>query len=193
MHIIDNFLPANEFDRMHRAVLSEEFPWFYSETVSILPEENHVVDPMAIETDGLHHIIYDREANVESFTYKWLDVFMTRLEDELGYTREHLIRARLSQKTPRVGFTSENYNIPHVDYPRPHDVLIFYLNDSDGDTWFFNQRFTVLDRPVLFTTEQRVSPKANRLLAFNGLRYHTASNPINTNRRVILNINLEPL
>jgi hypothetical protein len=76
--------------------------------------------------------------------------------------------------------------------------MIYYLNDSDGDTRIFDQEFEAttnnfgIGHHDTFTTKHQITPKANRLLWFNGFRYHTASNPINSNRRVILNINLLP-
>jgi hypothetical protein len=120
------------------------------------------------------------------------------MEKELGFTQNHLIRVRMSIKFQKQGFTSNNYNIPHVDYCYPHETLILYLNDSDGDTRIFNEWSTYTGKgtaigPESFTTQTRVTPKANRLIWFNGLQYHTASNPIEETKRAIININLEPL
>jgi len=42
-----------------------------------------------------------------------------------------------------------------------------------------------------FTVKQTVTPKANRLVMFDGMQYHTAGVPVNTERRVILNINIK--
>lgn len=198
IHIIDNFLPDLEFLKLQESVMSVNFPWFYNEHVSLAPEDNEILDPLAVETDGFHHIFYDKPYNTTSFTYEYLDNFITRLKDILGFTEDKIIRFRASLKSPRIGFTEQNYNLPHVDYFFPHETLIYYLNDSDGDTRIFDQQFeqTGADAGIghheIFTTKHRVTPKANRLLWINGFRYHTASNPINTKRRVILNINLLP-
>ena len=67
--------------------------------------------------------------------------------------------------------------------------VIYYLNKSDGDTWMFNETFKSLPEPDEFTVKDRITPKPNRLLVFNGLDYHTASNPINSTTRFIININ----
>lgn len=196
MKIIDDFLPNDEFKKISDAVLSEKFPWFYIENVSLDPKDNVIQDPLAMETAGLNHVVYDRNWNVKSFTYQLFGGFIKKLED-LGFKEEQIIRFRLSMKTPKVGFTSENYNLPHVDYFVPHETLVFYLNDSDGDTRMFDQWFTPTPGSLgigfdTFTTQSRVPPKANRLLWFNGLQYHTAANPIDHSRRVILNVNLDP-
>ena len=199
LRIIDNFLDPEDFKQLSDFVLGEKFPWFFIENVSIDPRDSELInDPLAHETSGFNHVSFDREWNVESFTYNNLLPFFNKLKTMFGFTHQHLIRARLSMKFQKDGFTSNNYNIPHVDYFFPHETLIFYLNDTDGDTRIFDQwhTYSETDRPTVpeeFTTQARVTPKANRLVWIDGLQYHTASNPIQGNKRVIININLEPL
>ena len=53
----------------------------------------------------------------------------------------------------------------------------------------FNEKFTGFPEPDKFTVKDRITPKPNRLLVFDGLDYHTASNPINSDTRFIININ----
>jgi hypothetical protein len=197
IRVIDNFLPDLEFAKLQEYILSVNFPWFYCEHVSLPPAENFITDPLAVETDGFHHIFYDKEYNVESFATEYLNNFYKRLEEQLGFTKNNFIRIRSSMKSPKLGFTSENYNLPHIDYFFPHETLIYYLNDSDGDTRIFDQEFDQTknnwdEEPEKFTTKCRISPKANRLLWIDGFRYHTASNPIQSKRRIIININLLP-
>ena len=55
------------------------------------------------------------------------------------------------------------------------------MNDSDGDTILFK------DRKV----SKRITPKKNRLLAFNGFKLHASSHPINSIARVVLNYNIQ--
>ena len=199
LRIIDDFLNPDDFKQLSEFVLSERFPWFFIENVSIDPRDTELIkDPLALETSGFNHVTFDRDWNVESFTYSNLAPLLNKITSELGFTSSHLIRARLSMKFQKDNFTSDNYNIPHVDYFYPHESLIFYLNDTDGDTRIFDQwhTYSEIDRPAMpekFTTQARVTPKANRLVWIDGLQYHTASNPIQGSKRVIININLEPL
>ena len=199
LRIIDDFLNPDDFKQLSEFVLSERFPWFFIENVSIDPRDTALIkDPLALETSGFNHVTFDRDWNVESFTYSNLAPLLNKITSELGFTSSHLIRARLSMKFQKDNFTSDNYNIPHVDYFYPHESLIFYLNDTDGDTRIFDQwhTYSEIDRPAMpekFTTQARVTPKANRLVWIDGLQYHTASNPIQGSKRVIININLEPL
>lgn len=196
--VIDNFMPTPQFSKLQDWVLSADFPWFYIEHVSLDPIDNNIKNKEAIETDGYAHLFFDRETNIEAFTYTKLDDFNIHLENKLGITKNDIIRSRASIKHPKIGYTTENYNLPHVDYFTPHLSLIYYVNDSDGDTRIFNEKFTPTPQGMnlgisydTFTVKDTVEPKANRLLVINGLQYHTASNPIESKRRVIFNINTE--
>ena len=199
LQIIDNFLDQKEFDQMTKILLGAKFPWFYGEYVSLDPKDADAIkDPLAKETCGFHHVAFDREWSVKSFSYDYLLPLFEKIETVFGYTKNHMIRARLGLKFQKPGFTSENYNLPHVDYYYPHDTFLFYLHDTDGDTRIFDQWHTynnaaIMDLPTTFTTQSRVSPKANRLGLINGLQFHTASNPITYNKRVMININYMPL
>jgi hypothetical protein len=199
LQIFDDFLSPDEFKTLSDIVLGQKFPWFFGEHVSMDPRDTaNVDDPLAVETCGFNHSVFEREWAVKSFTYDQLEPLFKKLGAEFGFTQDHLIRARLSMKFQKQGFTSDHYNIPHVDYYYPHESFIFYLNDTDGDTRIFDQWHTYSEStrpafPSKFTTQARVTPKANRLVWINGLQYHTASNPIHGTKRIIININLQPL
>lgn len=190
MVIIDDFLPVDKFEILSEFVMSDRFPWFYASQVSLPPWEDHgITDPMAKETDGWYHLLYAKN-EYDGFYMKDFIIFFDELTKKFGYTEDDLIRARLGLKQPKVGHKDDNYNLPHIDYNYPHDTIIYYLNDSDGDTRMFKEHASVDIDPKEFTVEKKITPKANRLVLFDGLQYHTASNPINTPRRVILNLNL---
>ena len=199
LRIIDDFLDPDVFAKLANTILSPKFPWFFIEHVSLDPAEHTIIDdPLAVETSGLHHTVFDRAWDVKSFSYEYLLPFFNRLETEFGFKPADLIRARISMKLQKIGYTSDNYNLPHVDYFTPHETMIFYLNDTDGDTRVFNEHSTYAGNnqaigPSTFTTQTRITPKANRLVWIDGLQYHTASNPIEHTSRIIINLNWAPL
>lgn len=184
--VIDNFIDDKDFKNVQNFVLSPNFPWFYQSNVS-LPPGSVIFDPMAIETFGWNHQVYNAEEGYKAYSLEYFEPILNQMKKTFG---DHIefIRIRLSMKTHKLGFTKDNYNLPHVDYHFPHKTVIFYINDSDGDTWIFNEE--LIDKePIKFSVKERINPKANRLLQINGLQYHTASNPISNERRVVLNIN----
>ena len=73
----------------------------------------------------------------------------------------------------------------HIDSNNPEifmDNILYYVNDSDGDTILYeNDRKTVIER---------ITPKAGRFLYFDGNIPHCASRPVESLKRLVININL---
>jgi len=65
---------------------------------------------------------------------------------------------------------------PHVDRHHPHLVCLYYVNDSDGDTVFYDESGNEI---------KRISPKKGRVAFFDGSIQHSAGNPTKNHRAVI--------
>jgi len=184
--VIDDFMPIEYFRQLQDFLLSSNFPWFFIPRASKYELGPHLEH--AIESPAFTHRVYCKYENSKSFAFDAFTPLVNKIEECLEYKQE-LIRLRTALKTYQHGFTENNYNLPHVDFPCPHTSAVYYLNDSDGDTHIFDQYYREKIEPTDYTIKQRVSPKPNRLLIFDGLQYHTASNPIKSNSRLIANIN----
>ena len=98
----------------------------------------------------------------------------------LNYTLADLMYARVFLTLPYK--TELKYHSPHTDLNYPHTSLIYYVNDSDGDTVFFE--------PDMKTIFRKVSPKKGRCVLFNGLIPHGAGIP-SEGARCIVNYNIQ--
>lgn len=76
--------------------------------------------------------------------------------------------------------TQLNHYAPHVDYPGKHTVVIYYVNDADGPTVFFN------DDGKIFKS---VEPKKGRVVMFDGTIKHGGGIP-KKGPRCIVNFDL---
>lgn len=72
--------------------------------------------------------------------------------------------------------TSLEYAKPHTDLNIPHWVVLYYVNDADGDTVFFDNN----DQELF-----RVTPKKGRIVLFNGGIMHSGGIPKKFPRSVI--------
>ena len=71
---------------------------------------------------------------------------------------------------------------PHHDLNFFHYAAIYYVNDTDGDTLFYdNDKKTII---------KRISPKKGRMCFFRGDIYHGASSTTQ-NERIIINYNFD--
>jgi len=185
--VIDNFMPEEYLVHLQTYMLSPNFLWSYTPCIS----KDGVATPTiknAIDSPAFTHKLYSKWEDHKSYAFKVFEPLVTSIENYLDNTQE-LIRLRAVLTPYKHGFTSQNFNLPHIDFPCPHLSCVYYVNDSDGDTWMFDQYFQANVEPTEYTVKQRITPKPNRLLIFDGLQYHTASNPVNADSRLILNFN----
>jgi hypothetical protein len=74
-----------------------------------------------------------------------------------------------------------------MDYD--HKVLLYYVNDSDGDTILYNEVFEEYEEvPENFTVNKTFTPIKGNALVFDGLIYHSSSKPTKNSKRIIINI-----
>jgi hypothetical protein len=76
--------------------------------------------------------------------------------------------------------TNMKHHAPHVDLTTPHTSLIYYINDSDGDTLFFDDNDNIINS---------VTPTKGTAVLFDGLVLHAAGIPTK-GPRCIVNYNL---
>jgi len=194
IQIIDNFLPDSFHLYVRNLLFSAKFPWFYIGNLSygkdsdlFLPRwQQH--DKRIKDSEGFTHIARD-QIDADSPYFEFFKPIAYFLEDRLKepVTNIHRIRAVMTCKDPSFG---DYYNVPHVDIPKPHKTLIYYVNDSDGDTVIFKERWFGQNDYAAKTIAKTITPKANRAVIFDGLRYHTGSVP-SKNNRVLININFD--
>jgi hypothetical protein len=89
-----------------------------------------------------------------------------------------IIKARIYLSLPYN--TKLDHWSPHNDLPFEHTVVIYYINDSDGDTVFFDRHGKITDK---------VTPKRGRVCVFDGSILHGAGIP-KTGPRLIANFDI---
>ena len=184
--ILDNFLPKSYEDEIEKHFSSLEFPWYYNPGVSYSQEENAKFianDSNIKETDGFVHRLIIENAKVSGYG-DLVRPIMYFVEDKFKVNVNYIIRARavMIYKNPVFG---EFYNVPHVDDMNRHMTLIYYVNDSDGDTVIFKEKYVNGISYSKKNVERRVEPKKGRAVLFDGHRYHTGSVPTYNNRMLI--------
>lgn len=73
----------------------------------------------------------------------------------------------------------------HVNQNQDHLVMLYYVNDSDGDTILYDKTLDDIlydekkyfDKQYEFNIVNRITPKKGRVLLFDGKTYHSASSP----------------
>ncbi len=99
---------------------------------------------------------------------------------------ESMFRCKVNIMWQKESFPENHWNVVHQDSDDESVSILYYVNDSDGDTYLFDQFYEKDVLPNL-TVAKRVTPKRNRVVVFDGRRYHASSNPRNSRERIVIN------
>ena len=166
------------------------WPWFLqTETTSYDKEfSTSIPDELSSENPQFMHTVLNTLGEIVSPdgyekvcepVWKWI-VSNTKMPEFSDFRR---IKINLAPKRE----SNTLYHTPHVDFDQPHWTIIYYVNDSDGPTFFFKQRYDGTKQKLQI--EQKVEPRQGRFVLFDGLQYHTSSNPQYNDMRCVINFN----
>lgn len=162
--IIDDALPDFMFTRLQQIALGNKMDWYVTIT-NELDERPSFANQLILDYDNARNEFF----RICAFT----------CGDHLKLDPSSLTRIRfgLIQKAhqPRI-------HAAHVDQDYPHITGLLYLNDSDGYTYFWEDGAGTKEL-------QRIAPKPNRLVLFDGSTPHSSSTPENNELRYTMNLN----
>jgi hypothetical protein len=194
IQVFDDFLAPSYADAIEHMVRNELMYIYkpqtseYTDGVEYMIRTEQTLDNGQMVCPLLHS-----EAKELVFGYKFeflKPMFYTLLNrSRMGF--EGIVRLKANILLQNRLATSDNYNIPHQDSGEECYSMVYYCNDSDGDTFLFNEFHDPSTPPERITIHQRVSPKKNRAVLFESNRYHASSNPIMNTDRFVLNFVLK--
>ena len=183
--VIDDAISTTIQDEINTDFINPNFPWYLSRSLSTVSKEaaeKFLSNNNVREYVMLVHTFYDTLNGVtvknSEFT-PMLDKILKPLLGKLGLNSVNLLRCRANLQTQHKNNLPDTHNTPHTDILDDHYVLIYYVNDSDGDTFLFDD-----DQEII----TRISPKKGRALIFNGKTLHAGSHPYTSQLRCIVNI-----
>jgi hypothetical protein len=173
--VYDDIIPINLQNNIVNLIfnpdtsLHPEINWVYRSNISGVPG-----DP----TPAFIRSLFEHNRNLinEEFLFYFLQI-PYRLSFHLDFTIKQIFMSRLFLFPPSIN-PGPKYSGIHQDLSYYHHVCLYYINDSDGDTIFFDEKG---EKEI-----KRVTPKKGRIAFFPGHILHCTSTPKN-NTRVIFN------
>lgn len=192
--VIDNIIPSSFQDEVFTAIHTQ-VSWQYEKATSMGSKEgNNFIqgydvfqDEYTIDGPQFTHYVLLNGQN--SPALQLIKPVMYFVEKKLNWSVSDVGRIKINSMTRNgPNFTSNNYNIPHVDMPGPGLLsMVYYVNDSDGDTFLFNEFQDNKNNITKLSLKQRVTPKKGRAVIFDSNRFHASSNPIANPARFVIN------
>jgi hypothetical protein len=165
--------PINVFDDLIPAKLADYFETIIfgtSDSVELDPLINFKIkrEPTAKE-DGYAPVSFKHilKSNAEQSPY--LNIFSSIPQlvcEKNNIFLKDILYARIFLTVPYN--TEKRHMQPHTDLAMDHAVVLYYVNDADGDTVFFDNENNIIES---------VSPKKGRVVLFNGAILHGGGIP----------------
>ena len=173
MQIIDDFLPEESYQDILREINGEHFPWFYKNYSSFTADN----------VPQFVHVFYT-EGKINSSLFNLVIPLITMFELKTEYKIESILRAKANLLVNKPYKKKNLKKAIHKDTDDEGYIsLLYYVEDSDGDTIIYSK-----DKKK---EVNRVLPKANRAFIFKGDEWHNASPPKKHQARKIINIILK--
>jgi hypothetical protein len=177
--VIEDFIPKDKQDELEAYVKDAKFPYRFHKI--------HIYEDSDREDLQLtHHLMMHGENDVSPHF-----PIITPLYDTITklYGSITFFRAKVNCTFPSTTMTPYAPQEPHVDLKYedgrsiPHLVCLYYINDSDGPTYFYSEDGKIT---------HRIDPKKGTAVIFDGSIMHAGSNPVNSPLRFAFNINFRP-
>ena len=168
IEVYDNIVPLEYQDYLYNLITGKipgkPFPLFYSSTLSPIDK---ILDH---GFNNEFNTVPDHKEDILKVSYG--------LSNYLNFKISNIFLQRVFFQTP----SKKSYiPRPHNDFSKPHWVCLYYVNEADGDTIFYDSNESEI---------KRVSPKKGRIAFFDGSIKHSAGIPT-TNERIVINICFE--
>lgn len=189
--VMDNVISKEEQDRLWDFIQDYRFSWHYGPSNVYEDDRNRgqcFPDENTVDSFQFTHLLLNSQISYkEPFFDNFREPIITIFKS-LGLENRNLFRVKCNMLTNNRKFKEGAYNPAHVDGEFDHWVVLYYVNESDGDTVIFNETYGSAFNKL--TVQQRVSPKIGRAVAFPGKYFHASCNPIKSDVRCVVNINL---
>jgi hypothetical protein len=173
MQIIDDFLPKEIYQQILTEINGLNFGWFYRDYSSV---DNDNISQF------VHTFYVDDKVNSDFFDLVIPIMTMFELKTNYKVKRLHRAKANLLLNTPYK--ENDLKKAIHQDVTNQSGIsLLYYVEDSDGDTIVYNE-----------TKEKKVNqvpPKANRAFIFKADQWHNATPPKEHRTRKVINFIFE--
>jgi len=189
--VYDDIISKADSDRMVKEIYNPEFPFYIQMETSEYPSKlrNSVIaNKNTYDTHGLVHVVHDTDRGINSFLHETFSNIVEKFCKEHDLEFEKHIRMKINLVFQKKGF-KDKYHYPHIDTPERHYVLLYYINDSDGPTWLFNNKYDGENHSDTLETAIKIEPKQGRAVLFDGRYFHASTNPAKHDYRAVINFN----
>ena len=183
INVINDIVPIRQQIELYKHVRDSKIAYRLYNTHIFTGDEDQKFNHAPQQLSHHLYMVEDDKASPHLEIIKpWFDVITKKYGDV------RLLRAKVNMTFPYPPMVRYEPQMPHIDMqyengePIDHKVLLYYINDSDGPTYFFNDLYEITDS---------IQPKQGVGVFFDGSQIRAASNPVFNPFRFVLNIDFQ--
>ena len=184
----ENIINAELADQIETALMSGLVRWQYAASTisnSFVPPYNYT--PLVLDSHQLVSLIVANGEILDEEVFKLIRPIFDNVLKLENAQEVFIERIKLNTLFKDEVLTENMFNVPHTDNIDPDfKTFLYYVNDSDGDTYFFNN-FSIDQPPFDLTLSRSFSPKKAKGILFSSNQFHASSNPNCNLRRLVIN------
>jgi len=170
----ENFVPQKVHDDIEKAML--KMPWYFN-TI-----ENDIYSITTQTPTYFVNLIGCEQHGTTASDAKPFIPLLKRLEEVTGRSYiDRIVRMKANLYTRRPDFAEGHHHLPHLDIfdnetklGDPGEILLYYANDSDGDTAFFEEKRIDTKNPTL---TGKLPHKKGMAILFDNTILHASASP----------------
>jgi len=181
--VIDNCIPLELQNEIEKLVQSHNIKFVYSEYSTIPPYADKYQDGAQL----VNNFIFEGKFVTGDVSHFFLlPLQIVCLQEGFNFCLQQVYRAKINLKFKQESKFDKFINPPHIDLTLPNNLVgLYYINDSDGDTIIYEGNDK--NNSKIYKS---IKPKKGRMVLMDGSRMHSASHPLKTKTRMVINYNL---
>ena len=188
--ILDDVIPKVQQDKIESLLLGHRTSWVYMHDIA-LSKEDMARNGITQRTPGMASYFNDELIKYHNkFMFDEMKIIAHAAAKKINFPLKKILASRSFLHFPTREELHKKYDNVHVDHTFDHLVCLYYVNDTDGDTFIFNKKIDSNEVKVFdneLKIQKRISPKKGRLILFDSTYLHTGSPPRKHKTRLVLN------
>lgn len=191
-------IPKSFQDVLEQTLTSKQFLWSRSNKTAY-PVENNlgvIFNKNTLDEGQMVHSFLGSDDVSDEHHSEYFNLVKPIMYFVEAMENPYLVRVKANMMTKNSHWPEGKHNPIHTDITLDNDeerssymTALYYVNDSDGDTLFFDRSYRGLeveddDNLKIFA---RYTPRKGHMLVFNSDLYHASTPPKEHDTRIVIN------
>lgn len=182
--VVKNSIDVEQQNTLLKFVTDHKFPWFFYPG-TILPSDVQYTNDCIVEK-GINPPQFSHYMTIDESQNKDLLSPILNCITSVVNNNIQILKLKFNLLTK---YNKSTHHWPHSDiddYDFKIMTGLYYVNTSDGPTYFFNKFAPKKSNSLKAVV--KIDPEQGKLVIFDSRRFHASSSPVVNEKRIVLNV-----